>query len=258
MLSLMEVTTNSINERVCQNDPEQSLTRFVAYHANAKNDKYIANPRFWLRDVDFSCVSPWNSGGGTLRAGTAISKRHVIFAKHFPLWAGLRIVFVGKDGGVCPCYIEKTKPLPKTDIMIASLNAELTDNIKPAKILPEDFSKYLGEGIRMPVVTFNQNEEAVLCETYSIATNMTTRWQVCRESEDERKKRYFKTMIMGDSGNPAFLLIADQAILVYCVKTGGVGSGPAIHLYRKEIQSVMDELCPGYKLETFDFASIGR
>ena len=31
-----------------------------------------------------------------------------------------------------------------------------------------------------------------------------------------------------------------------------------MHLFRNEIQTVMDELCPGYKLEEFDFAAVGR
>ena len=62
----------------------------------------------------------------------------------------------------------------------------------------------------------------------------------------------------GDSGNPAFLIVDNQPILLYCLFRGGYGSGPALHLYRREIQAAMDELCPGYTLETFDFASVGR
>ena len=57
-----------------------------------------------------------------------------------------------------------------------------------------------------------------------------------------------------DSGNPAFLLVGNEPILLYCLYSGGVGHGPAIHLYAKEVQKAMDELCPSYKLESFDFS----
>ena len=61
-------------------------------------------------------------------------------------------------------------------------------------------------------------------------------------------------IVTGDSGNPAFLLIGSEPILLYCLHTGGVGHGPAIHAHRREIQKAMDELCPGYMLEVFDFS----
>ena len=60
----------------------------------------------------------------------------------------------------------------------------------------------------------------------------------------------------GDSSNPAFLLIGNEPILLYCLQIGDVGHGPEIHRYRREIQAAMDDLCPGYKLEAFDFSTV--
>ena len=37
----------------------------------------------WANDVDTSCASFWNSQHGQLRAGTLLTKRHVLFANHF-------------------------------------------------------------------------------------------------------------------------------------------------------------------------------
>ena len=56
----------------------------------------------------------------------------------------------------------------------------------------------------------------------------------------------------------AFLLIGNEPILLYCLHTGGVGHGPSVFHHRKEIQQAMDELCPGYKLEAFDFGALKR
>ena len=169
--TLIESATNSIARRIARSDPALGLCRFVGYPDGASSDRFDLNPDFWLKGVDFSCVSPWNSGGGSVRAGTAISKRHVVFAKHFPLWNGVRIVFVGEDGGVCPSQIEAVKTVGKTDIMIGSLKYELTPNIKPAKILPMDFDRHIGRGVDMPVVTFTQNENAIPTQLGIMPTN---------------------------------------------------------------------------------------
>ena len=261
-LPVVDFATNSIAQRISGADPTICLSRFDDYPPSKGKlgfprclfqDPFPLNTKFWLRGVDFSCVSPWNDEGGAIRAGTAISKRHVVCAAHLPLWKGVRILFVGEDGGVCPCYVEKTKTVGKTDIMVASLNAELTPNIKPAKILPEDYEKYIGDGKGLPIVTFNQREQVFLSQANSICSNHV--WHAA--AKNVSWKALSGKIVGGDSGDPAFLLIGDEPILLYCLHYGGFGSGPPLHHYRKEIQKAMDDLCPGYKLEMFNFRKVG-
>lgn len=257
LVSLQQGAIDSVERRLHGADPSNALCRFINYPSGARSDRYVVNTNFWAKGIDFSCVSPWNSAGGALRAGTLISKRHVIFAKHFQMKAGTRIVFVGEDGGVCPCYIEKTKSMDWQDVTIGLLNAEVTPNIHPAKILPPNFMKYIGDGRGLPIGTFNQKEKLFLTEANLLSTNGTAITHItCRAPSDERMARFREKMITGDSGNPAFLLVADQAILLYCLRGGGTGDGPAVHIFRQEIQKLMDELCPGYPIEEFDFGGI--
>ena len=265
-LPVFDFATNSITQRIAGADPAVCLSRFVDYPPSKGvlgfprclwSKPFKVNERFWLKDVDFSCVSPWNDECGALRAGTAISRRHVIFARHFPLWKGMRILFVDGTGEVCPCNVEAVKVIPKCDIAVASLNAELTPNIKVAKILPADFEKYIGDGKGLPIVTFNQNEEAFLTYLSSFPKPGFTQYTIYgKEPADERQRLFRKKLVGGDSGNPAFLLIGNEPVLLYCLTLGGIGNGHAIHLFRKEIQAAMDELCSGYKLETFDFEKV--
>lgn len=212
---------------------------------------------FWLKDVDFSCVSPWNDGAGALRAGTLISKRHVIFAKHFPVGKGTRILFVDQEGEVCPCRVKALKALEKCDIMIGLLDYEVTPGIRPAKILPDDYAKYIGNGRGLPVVTFNQREQVYLSQIAAISTNRIVNVNMGEvtsvASTNAALKPLGGRLVIGDSGNPAFLLVGNEPILLYCLYSGGVGCGPSVFHYRREIQAAMDELCPGYKLEPFDF-----
>ncbi len=215
---------------------------------------------FWARGMDFSCVSPWNSQGGRLRAGTAISKRHIIFAKHFPLAVGTRIIFVGEDGGVCPCTVAKTKAIDSVDMMIASLDYELTPNIKPAKVMRADWTRQFAGKNDLPVVTFNQHEHLLYSEL-SVATNGVRVWNhVVDKSptgimpvvpvKDALQRR--GRIVLGDSGDPAFLVYNGEPVLLYCLFSGGAGHGPWIHQHLGEIQSAMDELEPGYELTFAD------
>lgn len=250
-----------VDSRIKGCEPASALSRFVGYPGKASSDQFEINTNFWLHGVDFSCVSPWNSGGGRLRAGVAISKRHILFAKHFPLWKGVRIVFVGEDGGVCPCRVEATKWIKGTDIMVGLLDAELTPNIRPAKILPSDFRKHLGKCGRAPVITFNQFERAMVNEISSLPDESDSFLvAMCDRPKDGRRSRFREDIAVGDSGNPVFLLIGDEPVLLFCLYGVGIGGGNgfALHCYRREIQTAMDELCPGYKLECFDFSKVGN
>jgi len=217
-------------------------------------DPLPSNQRFWLKGIDFSCVSPWNDSHGALRAGTAISKRHIIFAKHFPLDPGTRIAFVGKEGDVSHYSVKVTKALGSCDIMIGLLDYELTPDVRPAKVLPVNFEKWITVGSKWPVVTFNQFEQAVLSTLYGIANPVSGKCVIYnRKNASDRWQLFAKEIVGGDSGNPAFLLYGEHPILIYCLFSGGVGQGHMIHEHRQEVQQAMDELCPGYALEAFDF-----
>ena len=264
-LSVFDYATNCIVERVERSDPAECLSRFSEYPPSKGRlgfprclfqDPFPENEKFWLNDVDFSCASPWNDAYETLRAGTLISRRHVVFAAHYPLDKGGRILFVDKEFDVCERYIGKSKTVPGTDIQIAALTEEVSSNIRPAKILPENYADYIGDGAGLPVVTFNQHEEALLTEMNPIPTNRVAASHGSRQPRGEGWSRFRKPLISGDSGNPAFLLVGDQPILLCCLHTGGCGAGPSLLYYRREIQKAMDELCPGYELESFDFSRV--
>jgi len=211
------------------------------------------NPDFWLKGVDFTCVSPWNDTYRNQRAGTAISKRHVIFAKHFPMSAGTRMAFVGETGETSHYTIKATRALEKCDIMIGLLDYELTPDVHPAKVLPADYTPWIEPGAIWPVVTFNQREQAYLSELHCMTNRPKgTCSALNRWSKKDTWRRFGGEIIGGDSGHPAFLICLGKPILIYCLLSGVSGNGPLIHEHRSEIQRAMDDLCPGYKLEDFD------
>ena len=262
VMPVYQFVSDSVDGLIAGTNPTNALTRFLDYPSRSPffglHPTFTPNPRFWAKDIDFSCASPWNSAGGALRAGTLVSKRHVIFAQHFPLWKGVRIAFVDGEGQTCVCSIEKTKAIPQSDITVGLLDYEVTPNIHPAKILPLDFRKHIGDGAGLPVVTFDQAECVTVADMDAIPTNLT--WRIGRASkpQDARRLAFSKTVRNGDSGNPAFLVVGKEPLLLYTQHGGRYGSGSSMHSFRREIQAAMDELCPGYKLEVFDFSTLSR
>ena len=252
-LSATNLVARSVDARLETASPTNGLARFVGYPNGAKQDTFTPNPAFWAKDVDFSCASPWNSVHGNLRAGTLISKRHVLFAKHFPLAKGARILFVDRKGDVCPCRIADMRPIANSDAVVGLLNYEVTPNIRPAKILPLDWAGALGAGAGLPVVTLNQKEEAVVGELGGLSPLGGGSWIGARQPDPGTLRGAFaRRIVSGDSGNPVFLLVGKEPVLVYCLHTGGGGGGPAVHALRIAIQAAMDALAPGYRLETVD------
>lgn len=265
-LSPLDFAVDAVSKRIAAGYPAASLSRFLDYPPSkgklgfprcVLEKPFELNDKFWLKDMDFSCVSPWNDAMGRYGAGVAVTKRHILYSNHFNIGKGTRILFVGQDGEMCPCYLEGSRRVGDTGLMVGLLNAEVTPNIIPAKVLPTDFAKYIGDAVGFPVVTFNQNEEAVLSESgrETKEGEGPRRWGAL-SSTNAAWKAYQKTLISGDSGNPAFMLIGNQPVLIYCIYGGGGGTGNSIHAYRREIQVAMDKLCPGYKLEEFDFTGL--
>lgn len=248
--TVADLIAQSVDSRIAGKDPSRSLRRLAG--------KLKLNPDFWGREIDFSCISPRNDRFGGMRGGVAVSLRHVLFANHFPIPVGTRLHFIGNDGEVCTCSVDATRPVPSSDVGVGLLNAELTPNIHPAKILPDDFTNYVGTVKGLPCVVFDAESKGIVADVADIPAN-PKRWAAfSRLPADPGRAAFGERIVVGDSGQPCFLIVGTEPVLLYTMKMGGGGAGPAVHLLRHEIQRVMDELCPGYKLESFDFSTVGK
>jgi hypothetical protein len=137
-------------------------------------DPVTAKPRFSTRDLgtktftrnaDFlgiglaglSAISPNNSRGQNTRAGTAITKRHILCTAHYPLNVGDTIDFV-EDAGGAKVAVTKTIVQAKThplyagqsgnycyDVQICLLDSDLPPEIDIMEVLPSDAGDYCGE-----------------------------------------------------------------------------------------------------------------
>ena len=107
--------------------------------------KFIRNPNCWLNGVtNISCFSPAQLSGANWwqRAGTLITRKHVLFAAHFQtsvIPGGTPLVFVDDNNNVIRRNIiqygldRDSGGIYGTDISIALLDSEVPSNIKIAK-----------------------------------------------------------------------------------------------------------------------------
>ncbi len=252
--------SSAVDERLLGKSPQQSLCKFVDYFENGSNLVFCTNVDFWAADVDTSCASMWNTppqgthAYGWHFAGTAISSRHVLFAHHFAPNNGTTLWFRGNDGNLYSDVLSNTT-YAGPDIRVGVLVNNLPTNIIPAKILPENYSAYIGNGRFLPSVTFDQEEKLLVSDITSL--QVFANRSVLSESGYPKsmiRSPFYENVIGGDSGNPRFLILGNHVVLLYTLWKGGGGSGCFITHYRQEIQNAMDRLCPGYVLQEVDLS----
>ena len=74
---------------------------------------------------------------------------------------------------------------------------------------------------------------------------------------------YFKEVELGDSGNPKFMIMKNEPILICTVHSKGVGksgNGPFLTSWASELQAVMDDRSDAnnverHQLQYYDFSA---
>ena len=244
------------------------LDKFIDYRANGTNGVFILNTNCWAYGIDTSCVSMWNSGAKNEKAGTAISKRHVLAAAHHFLGIGWELYFCGTDENIYTNRVAGSRVVSGTDIQIVSLQNELPDAVTPAYLLPTNFHEYIWTGKYLPVLRFDQDERCIVNEIADGLPFVGTPYVdearfVASYPQIESRRPFFAYTRSGDSGNPTFLILGDLPILLGAAHKGintisngvyqGCGS-PFVTYYANEIQVKMNELVPGYSLHFVDLS----
>lgn len=244
--SLFESISKSIDERISNKDASVSKNIFSTQNHELKN--YIRNEKCWAFDLDLTSISPWNSAGGQRLAGTLVSPRHIIFATHYQIPIGATIRFVTKDNVVIerkmtnkitPPYASNYFP----DISVGILDIDVPSSINFAKVLPDDWDKSL-DNVNVPALVLDQEEKALISEV------MYMKYNVVFGRPSGKRMDFNETIIPGDSGNPSFLIINNQLVLLTIWTFPN--SGTSVTAYKKEINQMMKLLGGNYELSEID------
>ena len=237
--------------RVCS---QNSMTGFVSF---------VKSFDCWAADIDLTCVSPWNSQSKNQRAGTLISPRHVLFAAHFPVYKNYTITFVDTNNTVITRTVTEIRthadyvgnPVYYPDLTVGLLNADVpTNQISYAKVLPDNYADYIRTGRGLPCIRFDQEEKATVGDITDV--NSGDRRVSARSPTSQDRLAFNEELITGDSGNPMFILLNNEPVLLTVLTNGGFGGGgTAIVAFKNDINGMMNDLSPGgYQLEAIDLS----
>ncbi len=262
--------TQAIDGRIAKHSPTNALRIFsVQDHANAR---YVRNTSCWAADIDLTCASSWNSHVAHLRPATLISPRHVLFAAHYSANIGSVIRFIDRNNRV----VERTLIAKKLhqefqlgkadgDLVAGLLNADVpTNRITFAKVLPDGYRDYIGSGKLLPVLQLDQEEKALVNSVKgAIDSGGIIR---LTSSRTEARHSYWENARNGDSGNPVFLILGGEPILLQVNATrpfipGDTIISSSVVAFKADINRMVAELeaangiTNGYRLTEIDLSA---
>jgi len=260
--SLARSASDAVDTRLVGKSSSTALRIFTLQdHANSN---YTRNPNVWCSDLDLTCFSPYNSIDLYQRAGTLISPRHIIFAWHFPIANGATVRFVKMDGTVVNRTMTNSISISNgsnaRDIWIGVLDSDVPAGISFAKILPTNWDTKLpsvnSTFYTIPCLVLDQEEKALISD-WQFETDLTKLKEqtTFKSPTDVKRLQFYENLIDGDSGNPAFLIVNNQLVLLTVWTGGGAGSGSSVRYHRDEINAIMTTLGGGYQLTSVDLSS---
>jgi hypothetical protein len=198
---------------------------------------WVRSTNHWLADVDLTCVSGWNSRVGVIRA-TMVSPEHWVCCKHgWEPSTGDVLRFIGRSAGpgqpeqVSVHTVTATQNLPGqfVDVRVGRISPALPQYISFAKVLPKNCREKLpGFDLNsvIPSVKFNQDMQALVAGTIYPRLPTDRSWATSNQfltGELQPLQEFTNPIRFLDSGNPTFVLINGQAVLVsvHTSPTGG-------------------------------------
>lgn len=194
-----------------------------------------------------------NSAMGSGFGFAAISPRHVIGVEHVE-WMPATLTL----GGVTRTLVSHVAigPGNGVDGYATDLRVGLYDGDFPSfvKVFPSSLmSKLPNLAMRgVPVLVTNQDGFRIQRRTFVVRDGLISFEKINSGDIDIRG---------GDSGNPAFLVIDGEPVLLGCMQQGGAGAVSSIHDRISLINTAMTNLGGGYQLTQFDlsgFPSYGQ
>lgn len=166
----------------------------------------------WTSRFDLTGVS-WNDP----RTATAISRRHVVMAAHFIRPSDVPLVFQDASGHKHSRHLTRVIPLTQVgDIAIGRLDEPLPAGVSHYRLAgPQDAIP-----MRLALVT----DQKMILSLHRIGRVGAGR--VVLGYDPTIDKTYWRNLVAGDSGNPAFVIDGGNLRLLTTFTTGGPGTGP--------------------------------
>lgn len=207
---------------------------FSSYHA----DRNASMAGGWTSGMDMSGVS-FND----TRTATLITPRHVVMAKHYARPAAAPVVFHDRSGK----HIQRKLigfAAAAGDVMVGLLDESVPANYCPYP-LPTvlDTQALLDE----PVIVSDQNRNLFVHLVAGIGNGI-----IAFKYDKTESHGWAKNLVVGDSGNPSFMIVGNELVLIETHTTGGPGAGPFYGdpTVQQSVRQAVQKLDPAYRIRT--------
>lgn len=252
----------------CQQQIDNNINNTMTMATNGKvfttqdhsTPTYVRNANVWCNDVDLTCISPWNSNGGHRKAGTLVTPRHIITAAHYEYNVGTTVRFVAADNTVHNRTVTGKKRHPNyvpysPDLTLYTLDSDLPGSITPCKLMPSNWDDHLVQNFhnRPPALGLDQEEKALIIDFFARGSFMTP--------VDADRLIFHENKIGGDSGNPAFLIVNGELVLITVWTFGGAGGGTSVASHIADLNGMIVSadaqagVSTGYTVTEADFSA---
>ena len=201
----------------------------------------------FTRRMNFTGVA-WDES----RTATLVSPEHVVMAAHYQRPVGTALVFHDRRGRPQRRVLAAVESLAGiADVAVGRLDAPLPDSVRPYRLLPP--SDGYGALAGCLAVVSDQHRKAFVHEIAMVSGNGLA----FRPPATSRVSPHLtKNLVGGDSGNPSFLLVGGELVLIETHSTGGSGAGPFLSAppVFAAINGAMSKLGGGHQLRSVPLA----
>ena len=186
----------------------------------------------WTRKFDASGIS-FNSK----RTCTLVTRQHVVMAAHYKRPVSSTVVFHDRNGKRLERVLVASKNV-HADCAVGLLDKPVPAGYRVYPLLapsPSSAEKLKGEF----VLVTDQNRRLFVHEVGGIAHD-----RIFLSYDAKKKIGYGKKLVVGDSGNPSFLMVRGEPVLIETHHSGGAGAGPfygsavLIHKLKAQIKAL--------------------
>jgi hypothetical protein len=258
--SLAANIVSGVDSRLAGKTAASSLAMFTAQNHVSAPPSYTRNASFWASDVDLTCCSVWNSSGLNTMAGTLISPRHILFAAHYQIATDATVRFVAANGTVVNRTMTAKAVHPNfvypfsNDIAIGILDSDVPAGVSFARVLPANFASYLptvSSTARIPALVLDQEEKGLVLDLAFMTSGVGGAFPT-----NAQRLLFAESVVVGDSGNPVFLIVNGQPVLISVLTSGGQGfGGTNISAHCGTVNGMMTSLGGGYQLTYADLSA---
>ena len=222
-----------------------SQNTLVLSGINHSTSTYTRNANCWIT-ADKTAWPVWNSRSATQSTcGSLISPRHIVLANHTGMQVGDSLRFLTNADAVITRTISAIQNVA-SDLNVALLNADLPNTISFCKVLPPDFAKFNINPTQ--IIVGNQFSRLLVNDWTTLSSGQV----IHIASTASSLVPVTGTIISGDSGSPAFILLNGSLVLLGT--HFGSSNFPLISNWYTEVNAAMTSLGGGYQLTPVDLS----